>query len=528
MKDLPKRVLFGAIVTLLLLSCTPIASALETGAIGAMPAYPQTDNIRSQSIFIKEIEAGQSATDGLTIYNYTDVEHSVMLDIVDSSVTADGSFACKQSGDEKKLVSAWTTLDQTEILLAPKGNQTVDFTVRVPSDVGPGEYNGCVSIQDKANLPAATGGGVRLGFRSALRLSITVPGELRKELSTPQVTITRNKEGDYVVGAVSTNKGNVSLDITANAGLRSRITGKDGAVQKAEFPILNGSTNGWQFTFKRPFWGGYSKAIVSFAYNDNVKDGIGEGTQSQKKTVRAESAYFFLMPAPKALAIYAGVALLPFVLLITILVIRRRRRLRALWQLYIVQQQDTIQSLAAERRIKWKKIAKINKISSPHILQTGQKILLPPAKGQKPTKISKQEFIADDIKNSNYVSTIANQPQPEEVETPIKQSTPAVERQVVAAPKTDNSTVARRPFTYRSSMSYNPESEEPMFDWSEGGNGAELLHDTDEQSSSAPRKIAPKPATHTTKASKKPASKKITTKKSASPPKTRKSAAKKG
>ncbi len=381
MKDLPKRVLFGAIVTLLLLGCTTPVFAFDTGSVGGRPAYPQKDNERSQGIFIRTIDPGATVDEGLLLVNYRDNERTVSVNAVDSSTSTDGSFSCREDVEPKKEVGTWVKLQSNKIVLASQESKIIPFTITVPKGASPGEHGGCISIQDQANLPTGSGGGVKLGFRTAIRIAITVSGDVTKEAVIKQVTISRNQSGKYVVSPIITNKGNVSLDVATHAQLQGRF-GEKTPVQDTEFPVMNGQSSGWNFEFDRPFWGGWYKARVLATYNSNVNDGLGKNADKSKKTLTYMSKYFFVLPSQKGMIIEGAVLLMPILFVIWFLLWRRHRKKRAAWVVYIADNGDTIQSIAQSHSIKWKKLARANHIKSPYIIQTGQKLLVPPLPGE--------------------------------------------------------------------------------------------------------------------------------------------------
>jgi len=370
----------------------------ELGSIGANPAYPREDNKRTKNIFIHTIKPGDEVDDGVRVFNYTKEQRTVEVKAVDSILSSDGSFSCRQSVEKKKDVGAWTTLETEKVVIKPESNVIVPFTVAVPTNATNGEHGGCITIQDTKNFASTTGGGVQLGFRSAIRMAITVTGDLVKKLTIERIDIHRIDNGNYTVSPVAKNDGNVSLDVTARAQLRS-VFGQKTDIKSADYPIIAGATTGWPFEFKRPFWGGYYKAYTSLTYNADPDAGLGELTK-EKKRISQQSEYFLMVPAPQAIAIYVTILLIPIIVLAVWLWRRKRAKRdpskqgksKSAWVQYTVEAGDTISLLAESHHIAWKKLAKKNKLRPPYTLEVGQVILLPRI-STKPLPTSPQPHI---------------------------------------------------------------------------------------------------------------------------------------
>ncbi len=398
-------------------------------SIGGNPAYPKADNPRSANIFILKLKPGETAKDGILISNPTKITRTVNLGAVDTIAAVDGSFSCKQNNEKRTGVGNWIALEKKQITLEAGESEVVNFTVTTPANVGPGEHGGCVTFQDTKSYAKTSGEGIQLGFRGAVRLAVTVPGEIRKELAITRVDTKRLEDGAYMVSPVAKNSGNVSLDVQARVQLRSFFGQKSRLLDDAKYPIMPGASMGWPYRFERPYWGGFYKAYASLSYNANPADGIGEHIVDTKKTSKV-SQYFFMIPAPGAIAVYVTMLLLPFVALFWLL--RRKRRVATLnkkWETYVVQAGDSLTGLASERGIRWKRLAKANDIKAPYGLLVGQQILLPKATG----RTDKKRRRADADANSTAVAPEASaQPAPS-VRNSGMQST----QQTVAPPSRD-------------------------------------------------------------------------------------------
>lgn len=362
-------------VALLLFMYGPVASA-ESGSIGIAPAFPQKGNDRTKGIFIHTLKGGESAEDGVQIYNYTKDERTVVLGSVDSIAAADGSFSCKQNSERQSGVGTWVSLETTKVNIPAESNKVVKFQIAVPKDTSPGEHDGCLTAQDTKNFASTSGSGVLLGFRNAIRMVVTVPGKIVKKLSFSRIDITRKSNGDYVVTPVAHNSGNVSLDVNARVQMVG-LFGQKTPIQSSNFPVLPGATTGWGFTFARPFWGGLYKARTFFGYNANPADTLGQNIENQTK-IRKETGYVYMLPAPQAAAVLLAVPLCVVFFIITLLRRRyRRRTLHKRMEQYTVQPGDTITGIAKVRGVKWRKLARLNGLKAPYLLEAGKTLFVP-------------------------------------------------------------------------------------------------------------------------------------------------------
>ncbi len=372
-----KLISFIAAVGMMTAVLSASAAAVEYGGIGGKPANPQPSNPRTSSIFIFELKPGQQANDGVKVYNNTNTAHTITIDAVDSVLASGGSFSCAQSAEQKSDVGSWITLDQTSVNLVAGGSTVVPFTVSVPQTAGVGEHDGCITIQDTSIKQATGKSGVILGFRSAMRVVVTVPGQIVKKLALSSLTVSRLSSGDYQVVPKVENQGNVSLDTKVAANFKSIIATNSGT-SKGTYPVLPHSTASWNLTLKRPFWGGWYRAYATVNYNSNPTALLGQNIGSQE-TKSLYSAFFFAPPKTLA-AVIEIVVLILIVIVLRWYVQKRRdiRHIRANWQEYKVKKNDTIVDIAKAHHTSWKKLARVNGIRPPYRLVPGQKLKVPP------------------------------------------------------------------------------------------------------------------------------------------------------
>ncbi|MFZ1250225.1 MAG: LysM peptidoglycan-binding domain-containing protein [Candidatus Microsaccharimonas sp.] len=381
-----KKILFGSalVLSILVSFVPPTASAVEYGGLGGRPANPQPDNQRSASIFIYSLEQDKTVTDAVRLFNNTGETKTIVLGSVDSAPSNDGAFACSQEADPKNDVGSWITFDTNNITLNDGEEKVVSFSVKTPSNASVGEHSGCITIRDAQQKPSTNQSGVVLSFRSAIRVAVTIPGDIVKAISFTGISLSQHSTNQnlYTIQPSVVNTGNVSLDTALNVRLKN-VLGSTVASKQATYPVLSASSAKWNFDVDKPFWGGWYSAEAVATYNSNPADGIGEETNGQRQSVTIQSNTLFIPPSPLAMIIeLLAVVALAVSIVLLILKLRERAAIARSWQVYSANKNDTIQSIAEEHAISWQKLSRVNKLKAPYTITTGQEIKVPP-KNQK-------------------------------------------------------------------------------------------------------------------------------------------------
>lgn len=338
--------------------------AIEYGGIGGRPAYPRRDEPRSDSIFIHKVSGGDEINEGIKVINNTGETKTLMLYSADYSPSTDGGFACKQYSETKSEVGAWVEIPLEEVTLAPNSNEVVDFLIKVPEDVSPGEHNGCVLVQEKK--VSTNDAGINLALRTGMRVLLTVEGEIIRALRFLSFEVRKNDNGNYYLTPEVINEGNVSLDSNVKVYVYDSFN-KLVAEYGGLYSVLKGEESRWNFEFMRPFWGGYFKARAEISYNDGAE-----------KSLVSEPKWFWVMPSNNALIII-GLTLLPIVLFgiwvssKKLIVSRKRRR----WVNYLVGKNEDVMTIASKFSIDWKELVKVNNIKAPYKVKEDEIILVP-------------------------------------------------------------------------------------------------------------------------------------------------------
>jgi len=357
-----KILIFSFPILFLLLSVKSFA--IEYGGIGGRPANSRLEEPRSESIFIHQVDGGQNITEAVKVINNTGVEKTLMVYSADYTSSTDGGFACKQLSEPKIEVGSWIALEKSEVVLSPNTNEIVNFDIKIPEDVSPGEHNGCILIQEK--VTNKNDSGISLAMRTGMRVLLTVKGEITKILELLSFNVTKNPAGNYFLVPEVVNKGNSSVQSDVKVYVNN-ILNKQVIEFGGSYNVLKGETTRWNFEFIQPFWGGYYKATPVIKY---ISD--------SENVLEATPVWFFIPPTPKATLILVS-AIVPLLLMFILRFIQLSilKKQRKNWVKYIVKKDESIGDIATKFNVRWTKLSKVNKLNPPYTLKEGDKLLVP-------------------------------------------------------------------------------------------------------------------------------------------------------
>lgn len=383
-KQIWQRVILA--FALVVLVVPAVTAAAQTGGIGGRVVNPDPNNPRSQSIFIYTLERGQTKSDQLLVMNRTDQEETITLGSVDGVVTNSGDYTCRQEAEPVEDSGGWVKLEKTQLTLPAGGEEKVNFTVTVPDKADVGEHNSCLTIfqtdqgeSDEENAPS----GVRIRMRQAIRMIVTIPGELKRDISIEKFTVDNSKIGTQSYALTAANKGNVSADVYMKVHLDSIFNNRwfsiDSAEIGGEYPVVPDESLTKVFTTDlKPLFGGWYKVTPSLRFDKRLGAFGTSNQQAEYQTIAGEQVGIFFWPTTVGwIIIILSLVLILAIIMFLVIRTKKRRNIRKSAEEYEVKKHDTIQSLAEESQTPWQEIARLNKISAPYLLKEGQKILLP-------------------------------------------------------------------------------------------------------------------------------------------------------
>lgn len=375
-----KKYLIYSLVLGLLFSISSSVGAIEYGGIGLVPANPDPNNTRTQSIFVETIKPLESKQNEVLVVNNSPVTKTLLIYAVDSQKSSDGAFACAQFADPKQNVGNWITLSESEVTLEPATNKKIPFTIQVPENIGVGEENGCIMVQEK-NTNLSQSAGATLSFRTGVRVAVTIPGEQIRTITLENFDIdTRGVEPKLITKIEAKNSGNTSVDtdIILYQG--------DKELAKNTYPILRGDTATYNIELDKPYWGGFVEYTAAISYDKKATTiGVASGSPKEviKKTIRV-----FVLPQPQAIFVIASGFALGVIILFLFVRLILRARYRRLWtEEYIVGEDEDLESISEKLGLPWKMMARVNNIKAPYAVEVGQKIKVFPGHLTHPTSL---------------------------------------------------------------------------------------------------------------------------------------------
>lgn len=373
---------FVLVFALAVLVSPVMTAAAQSGGIGGRVVNPDPENPRSQSIFIYTLEHGQTKEDQILIMNRTDEEQAITLGSVDGVVTNTGDYTCRQEAEPVEGSGGWVTLEKRQLILPANSEEIVNFTVTVPEGADVGEHNSCITIFQSDQEPAEgeQTGGIHIRMRQAIRMVVTIPGELKRDISIESFFVTLGK-GTQKYSLTAANKGNVSADVDMKVGLASRFFNKEIISVGGEYPVVPGESLNKEFESDfKPLFGGWFTITPSLRYDTRLGVFGTNSNEAAYETIIGDSVNIFLWPSMLGWIIIL-VVLIIVILIVSSITIRKRKRtqLKKRAHPYVVKKDDTLESLAKESKVSWQQLANLNKIKAPYTLEEGQKILLPGA-----------------------------------------------------------------------------------------------------------------------------------------------------
>lgn len=392
------------------------AFALSTGGVGGYPAHPDPSIPRSESWFVFSLDLGEIGEDDLLIFNTSDETKTVKLYAVDSVPSNQGNFALANEDAEKKDLGAWVEISESFVTLEPGESREIPFTITIPDDADVGEHSGGIIIQ-KSNQDEAMGQtGASIVTRVGIRIYNTVPGEIIKEVELTNFGIelveSENKKPFYKIAIAALNKSTVSLNPKVDLEItgwgkidyftRSNFNAQEGII--IDFKDLTDFFSGvtltknWQLLREQEVnthWEWPKPEFGRFTFQVKM---TYEGNDGEDLVLTSQAISIWVIPWVEV-SVVGGIIALIILLIIIKKIFSKTKK----WQPYKVRKGDQLVSLAQIAGVKWKKVAKVNKLKNP-LLKEGQVIMLPAkfkAKPIQPTKIKKLINKDNQTKNNN-------------------------------------------------------------------------------------------------------------------------------
>lgn len=290
-------------------------------APGIVPANPDPQNPRTNSIFIYKANLGQKITDKVKIINNDKVAKKFIVYPTDSVISTGGAYSCAQKVEAKKGVGSWINLSKSEVEIPALSSLAIDFTITIPQNADAGENNGCLVVEEVKPEDASqqAQNGAILNFRTATRVLIQTPGEVKKDLEIVDFKSVSDKQGTSLNASIK-NKGNVSVDAEVKVTLKDMF-GKEVQTYGGTYPVFRDSQLDLSFKIDDPKLTGYYTAVIEVKYNGDNTALPGETySDSTVKILNAGPINIFIWPSTTVLVL-SGLSCLAILVIIAIIIL---------------------------------------------------------------------------------------------------------------------------------------------------------------------------------------------------------------
>ncbi len=319
-----------------------------------------------------EMLPGESKTITLMVKN--ELEEEIQLDIygADSSQSSQGVFTVKNKSDEKKLVGSWISMSNSELTLGPKEKKEITYTITIPEKVTPGTYGGGLAVGTKPSNNIESGSGAITSTRIVEPILVSIPGERVFKLSWEDFSYNEKNSTFYLKFK---NEGNIVQKISGEVSISglSLLNEKKIVIPINEITLFQGDSIEVPVNLKeKPFFA-FLKAEAEIThkevkFTDNQK--VEEGSLSKEVSLQFIPWNWIIA----IIIIIVSAAIGKFIQT------KKHKKFLSTFESYKVQEGDSLENLAQNRNISWKKLAKINKINPPFTLKVGTSLLIPPKK----------------------------------------------------------------------------------------------------------------------------------------------------
>ncbi|MFL6238246.1 MAG: peptidase [Actinomycetes bacterium] len=187
------------------------------------------DNLKPGATIVRHIEVSNSASRAVSLRYYAD-----------AATVAKGSFTVA-AGQTQNELTRWMTVTPAAGTLPPQGHVVLTVTIKVPTDVQPGERYGVVLADvppARPTRPSQLAVGARVGIR--VYLSVSRRAEPVTDFRIDSLTALRTKSGQPEVLSQVHNTGGRAVDLSGTLMLDHG----PGGLRAGPYPVALGTTLG--------------------------------------------------------------------------------------------------------------------------------------------------------------------------------------------------------------------------------------------------------------------------------------------
>ncbi len=341
---------------------------------------PYTGN---QSWFVYNRNPGDTIEDIAVVKNFGDEPALVQIYPVDAAASPSGSFILKFAHEDQNGIGDWTTVDKKELLIQPDERIDLPFKITIPKELSPGTYIGGIVIEYGPNAPQGQSpactpkdtcgqSSVSVKTRIGSRIYLTIPGQAMENVDLTDFSYFTSITGQPRFKFTIVNSGNVVYQPQADITVRDSAGNIYDSFVKPLGTSMPKSTIEPVITWDkaRPLLANFTAtATVTFP-----KRFLVAGEQQLHGAAVTKTTSFLIIPWDYIF--YASLLALIAFSLYALSSIRMKKALAGCED-YMVKENDNLISIAADKKISWRKLAKINKLKPPYILKIGTTIHVP-------------------------------------------------------------------------------------------------------------------------------------------------------
>jgi len=202
------------------------------------------------------------------VYNPSDNDVGIKMTVEDIAPTGElGEVVVEPAETETYSIAKWVKTEPEELLLKPKEEKWVKFTISIPENAEPGGHYGAV-IAGSTQVVGPSVSGAAIAPRVGALVLVTVPGEMKENLLVKDFTAPEYSEyGPINFEIKFENKGTVHVKPTGQIVITNWLGQKVGQVIFPEKNVLPGATRKFDASLdKKWLWAGRYTATLTGNY----------------------------------------------------------------------------------------------------------------------------------------------------------------------------------------------------------------------------------------------------------------------
>ncbi len=181
------------------------------------PVESKDPAVTEKGYFVYSVKPGGSTTGSVLLQNTSKRPVIIELAVLDAETAQTGGSSFSATGATPKAVGRWVELAEPRVTLQPDKQQEVQFSVRVPQSVKPGQYLAGITayVSSKPSEAAKrnegqAGASVNVQTRYVIAVQVNVPGKQVPSLTISSVSLLEQPTGRSI-GIAMKNDGGLLL-----------------------------------------------------------------------------------------------------------------------------------------------------------------------------------------------------------------------------------------------------------------------------------------------------------------------------